>query len=67
MKEFYFIFAALPLLMRHAHHFWCTRNARRRITNRGMVSVVFWFIAYMGLVTGMFYTLYNGAHRNGIL
>lgn len=63
MKELYFVLAFLPLVMRHAHHFWCTRHAHRRIMDRGMVSVVFWFIAYVGLMIGMFFELYNNTQQ----
>lgn len=50
----YLLFIALPLILRHVYHFWCTRHASRRLQKRGITSVALWFVSYIILAAGVF-------------
>ena len=59
------VLIAIPLVIRHGHHFWCTRHASRHGHWRGLPSVVIWFVVYVLLASGSFYRTYgNEAHWN---
>jgi protein-S-isoprenylcysteine O-methyltransferase Ste14 len=42
----------VPLLIRHAHHFWVTRHAQRRWRRAGLGSAVVWAFCYVILAVG---------------
>lgn len=44
---------ALPLILRHVHHIWCTRHAPRQLQREGWLSVAIWFVSYVILGLGM--------------
>ncbi len=54
------LLVCVPLLVRHIHHFICTRHASRPGIGPGFTSVVIWFVSYCLLLVGMFYYLYTG-------
>ena len=44
---------AVPIILRHIHHHWCTRHASRKMKQRGMISVIIWFLCYIVLLAGV--------------
>lgn len=59
MDRWQLVLIGIPLVLRHIHHFICTRNTSRPVAGPGFISVIIWFFSYGILAAGMCYYLFN--------
>ncbi len=63
MVRWQLILVCIPLIIRHSHHYICTRHAPRPGIGPGFLSVAIWFLSYITLMAGMGYYLFSGPFR----